>query len=140
MDQALIATLRRDGRASHSTLAQILGVTRATVRARLAKLEQRGEIVGYSVLVKGDVVQAPVRALTTLAIEGRGIERITRRLLGFSAVQAVHSTSGKWDLVVATGTATLAELDHMLVQIRHLDGVISSETSILLATHTPKRA
>ena len=44
LDQRLISALRHDARASHSDLAAQLGVTRATVRARLARLEARGVI------------------------------------------------------------------------------------------------
>lgn len=139
-DQKLVALLRRNGRASHSELAAQLRITRATVRNRLEKLEARGDVVGYTVQVKGDVAELPVRALTMLGIEGRGTERIVTRLTGMAAVQAVHSTNGKWDLVVSTGTETLAELDQVLAQIRRLDGVITSETSILLATRKARRA
>ncbi len=51
-----------------------------------------------------------------------------------TAVQAVHSTNGKWDLIAELGTETLADLDEALAQIRRLDGVTISETSLLLAT------
>lgn len=139
LDQNLLALLRRDGRATHAQLAASLGVTRATVRTRLDKLEARGDIVGFTVLVKGDITEQPVRALTTLGIEGRGTEVIISKLSGMSSVQAIHSTNGNWDLVVETGTQTLVELDLVLAQIRRLDGVIRSETSILLASKKARK-
>ena len=63
IDQRLISALRHDARASHSDLAAQLGVTRATVRARLARLEARGVILGYSVVLKEDRLADPVRGL-----------------------------------------------------------------------------
>jgi len=134
IDTKLIAALRHNARASLSTLAGLIGVTRATVRTRLEKLESRGDIIGYTVVTKGDVAGLPVRALMMIGIEGRGTERIVARITGIPEVQAVHSTNGKWDLVVEIGTDALHELDRVLASIRRFDGVQSSETSILLAS------
>ena len=75
----------------------------ATVRVRLERLQARGEIVGYTVLTRGDVSASPVRGLMMIEIEGRGQEKITARLIGLPEVQAVHSTNGKWDLICEFG-------------------------------------
>ncbi len=133
-DRRLLAALRYDGRASVSDLSVELGVTRATVRARMAKLSQAGEIRGFSVVTRADVATSPVRALTMLGIEGPGMDRIRRQLSGRREVRAVHSTNGKWDLIVELGTETLETLDAVLRDIRRLEGVATSETSLLLST------
>jgi len=134
VDAKIITALRHNARASLSTLAGLIGVTRATIRTRLEKLEKSGDIIGYSVVTKGDVAGQPVRALMMLAIEGRGTERVVARLTGLPEVRAVHTTNGKWDLVAEIGTNDLLELDGVLAVIRRFDGVQSSETSILLAS------
>ncbi len=138
-DQALIAELRRDGRASLSDLAARLGVARATVRARMERLQSSGEIAGFSVLTRGDVTASPVRALMMIGIEGRGAEKTMARLTGIPAVHAVHSTNGRWDLIAEIGTATLLELDEVMFRIREIDGVVTSETNLLLSTRRAGR-
>lgn len=138
-DHRLIAELRRDGRAALSDLALRLGLSRATVRARMERLAARGEIAGFTVLTRGDVTASPVRGLMLIGIEGRGAERITARLTGLPAVQAVHTTNGKWDLIAEIGTATLPELDEVIARIRSLDGVTTSETNLLLTTRKAGR-
>ena len=135
-DRNLIALLRKNARASLSELAAQSGITRATVRARMARLEQAGEVLGYQVTLKGDVSHDPVRGLMMLGIEGRGADRITRHLTGFREVRAVHSTNGRWDMIVEIGTDSLEALDRVLAEIRRLDGVSTSETNLLLATRT----
>lgn len=139
MDQRLIAELRRDGRASLSDLANRLGLARATVRARMERLQQRGEIVGFTVLTRGDVSAMPVRGLMMIAIEGRGQERITARLVGLPEVLAVHSTNGKWDLICEIGARTLEELDGLILKVRGYEGVLASETNLLLSTRRAGR-
>ena len=134
-DQRLIAALRRDSRAPLSSLAAELGLSRTTVRGRIERLQKRGEILGFTLRLKSDIAHAPVRGMMMLGIEGRGAEKIMHRLLGIAAVQAVHSTNGKWDLIAEIGTDTLEELDKVLFNIRRIDGVMRSETSLLLSTH-----
>lgn len=134
LDGRLIRLLRRDGRASLSELAIDLGVTRATVRARLDRLQSGGEIAGFTVLTRADVTPQPVRGLMMLEIAGRGADRVSRALDAMPAVHAVHSTNGTWDLIAEIGTDTLEAFDQVLTQIRRMDAITRSETSLLLST------
>lgn len=134
VDRRLISALRHDARASLSDLALLLGVSRATVRSRMDRLRQSGEVLGYSVVLKDDVARDAVRALVMIGIEGRGTDRILRLLGGLPEVRALHSTNGRWDVIAEVGTTTLEALDEVLTRIRRMDGVTRSETSLLLST------
>ncbi len=134
-DERIIAALRHDARASYSDLAARLGLSRTTVRSRVTQLQARGDIVGFSVVTRADVARDPVRGMMMIGIEGRGAERIRRHLAQMAELRAIHTTNGRWDLIVEIGTATLSDFDLVLDRIRRLDGVISSETSLLLSTH-----
>lgn len=134
LDNSLIALLRRNGRASLSDLAADLGVQRSTVRVRLDRLIAGGEISGFTVLTRADVTDAPVRGLMMLEIAGRGAEKVRSALRRISAVQAVHSTNGTWDLIAEINTETLEKFDAVLFEIRNLDAITRSETNLLLST------
>jgi DNA-binding Lrp family transcriptional regulator len=133
-DERLIAALRHDARAPLSDLALRLGLSRTTVRARIERLRRDGHILGFTVLTRADAAPAPVRGLMMIGIEGRGAARITRQLQGLPEVRAIHSTNGRWDLIVEIGTETLEALDAVLARIRQFDGISTSETSLLLST------
>jgi DNA-binding Lrp family transcriptional regulator len=133
-DKSLVSLLRHDGRLSLSDLALRLDLTRTTVRSRLAKLQERGDILGFSVVTKEDVLRDPVRGLMMIAIEGRGTDRIIRQLNGMPEMRQVYSTNGRWDVIVEIGTVTLEDFDRVLTRVRKLDGVSASETSLLLST------
>lgn len=139
LDQRLIAALRRDGRATLSDLAHDLGVTRTTVRTRLARLIASGAIAGFTVLTRADVAAAPVRGLMMLHVEGRGTDRVMARLAGIPEVTAYHTTNGAWDLIVEVGSPTLERFDEVLFAIRRIPGVTRSETNLLLSTRRPVR-
>ena len=133
-DLALIAALKRDGRAGLSALAAQLGLSRATVRSRLARLQETGDVQGFTVLTRGDLADSPVRALMMVAIEGTGTDRAVGRMLTMPAVRSVHATSGRWDVIVDLATDSLSALDETLSRIRRLDSVSQSETHLLMST------
>jgi DNA-binding Lrp family transcriptional regulator len=134
LDGRLLALLRSDGRAPVASLAAALGVTRATVRARMRRLEARGEILGYRAVTRADRADRPVRGVVSVEVEGTGARRIARALLTLPEVEAVHSTHGRWDLVAELGADTLEALDAALDRIRRIEGVRLSETSLFLST------
>ena len=74
-----------------------------------------------------------------IGIEGRGAERIIARLTGLPQVQSVNSTNGKWDLIDEIGAVTLTELDEVIFRIRNIEGVMTSETNLLLTTRRAGR-
>ncbi len=139
-DQTLLAALRRDGRASISDLSLQLGLARATVRSRLEKLTNEGEILGFTVVLKGDAQEHAVRGIILIAVEGRGTDRIVSQLGRMPEVQTVHTTNGRWDLIAELGTKSLEALDAVLRRIRLIDGIAASETNLYLATKRMSRS
>lgn len=140
IDRRLITLLRHDGRRSVSDLALALGLSRATVRARMQRLAQAGEVLGYTVVLRADVVAAPVRGITLIEVEGRAKDRVVDALAGFAEVTAIHTTSGRWDLITELSTADLPALDALLHRIRLIPGIVGSETNLLLSTPRGTRA
>jgi DNA-binding Lrp family transcriptional regulator len=140
IDQRLIQLLRHDGRRSVSDLAIELDLSRATVRARMEKLERAGEIVGYTVILRSETVDMPVRGMMLIEIEGRVADRVVDSLGSIPEVTAVHTTNGRWDLIAEIGTSDLSALDAALRRIRLIPGITGSETNLLLATPRSTRA
>ncbi|MFI0842794.1 Lrp/AsnC family transcriptional regulator [Mesorhizobium sp. IMUNJ 23232] len=140
LDEKLVTLLRHDGRRSISDLAIDLGVSRATARARMERLEQSGDIIGYTVILRADAVDQRIRGIMMIEIEGHAADRVIRALGGFSEVSTIHTTNGRWDLVVEIGTTSLTDLDAVLRRIRLIPGITGSETSLLLATPRSTRA
>jgi DNA-binding Lrp family transcriptional regulator len=134
-DRELIALLRDNARTPVVALARQLRVARATVQNRLARLERDGVIVGYSVRLKPAAEAQRIRALMSVAVEGNRMAEVLRELRGHPHVAALHSTNGRWDLVAELRTDTLEEFDRVLSGVRLIEGIASTETSILLSTH-----
>lgn len=134
LDRRLITCLRHNARRSVSDLALELGVSRATIRARLDRLERERIIRNYTVVVKGDADVAPVRGIMSLEVEGRSTDAVVKALSGFPEIAAIHSTNGRWDLIIEVRASDLAELDQVLRRIRLIPAIRASETNLLLST------
>lgn len=133
-DTSLIAHLRRNSREPIANLAAALGVSRATVRARLEKLQSAGVITGFTVRLREGDLRHPVRGITLIKIAGHRTKRIVAQLQRITAIQEIHSTNGKWDLIAELASENLADFDVALSAMREIDGIFESETNLLLAT------
>jgi DNA-binding Lrp family transcriptional regulator len=134
LDHRLVTLLRQNGRRSISDLAVDLHVSRATVRTRMERLERSGDIIGYTVILRADAFDQRVRGVMMVEVEGHAADRVIRALGGFPEISAIHTTNGRWDLVVELAAETLTDFDTMLRRVRLIPGITNSETSLLLAT------
>lgn len=134
LDRRLIALLRADSRAPVAALAKTLKVSRGTVQNRIARLLARGVIQGFTVKTRPDVEANRVRAIMSIAVEGERSAAVVKRLKGFPEVATVHTTNGRWDLIAELDVETLAAFSATLDTVRQIEGIASTETSILLAT------
>ncbi len=132
IDRRLIALLRTDGRAPVTTLARQLGLSRATVNSRLERLTESGTVLGFTVQVRDDHGDDDVRAISLIEVEGRATNDVIKMLRGFPEIQSLHTTNGGWDLIAEIRTDSLLEFDRVLIRIRSVEGVINSESSLLL--------
>jgi DNA-binding Lrp family transcriptional regulator len=133
IDHELIALLRDDARRPVTSLAAALKVSRATVQNRIDRLLHSGAILGFTLRLPPAGDASRVRAITLLAVSGERAESVVRALRRVPEVHALHSTNGRWDLVAELDSASLAVFDQALARIRRIDGVSSTETSLLLA-------
>lgn len=134
LDRNLIAILREDGRAPVSKLATILGVTRATVQARLDRLLDSGAVLGFTIRAREDHGPDGVHAIMMIEVSGRSTLAVIKKLRGLPELRSLHSTNGKWDLVAQLTAENLPDFDRVLREVRVVEGITNSETSILLST------
>lgn len=134
IDLKLIGLLRADGRATALSLARRLGVSRGTVQNRMTRLEREGVILGYTLRLAEPVEEARITALMNIAVDSNREDAVRAALSTDPAVRVLHSTTGRWDLVVELQAATLPAFDRVLERIRRVEGIERTETSILLSS------
>ncbi len=134
-DRQLLSLLRQDARRSIADLAHKLAVSRGTVTNRIAKLEDQGVIVGYTVRVRPDVQTNEIKAWMSIAVDGNQSRAVIASLLGEPGVAILHDTNGRWDLLAELRAENLQDLGKTLERIRLVKGISNTETSIHLETY-----
>jgi DNA-binding Lrp family transcriptional regulator len=134
LDYKMIALLCSDARRPVASLAAELGVSRATVRSRIDRLIESGVIRGFTIAVHDNATRNLVRAVMMIEVEAKASNKVVKRLYGYPEVRKLHSTNGHWDLVAELVAGSLGEFDELLNRIRTVDGIKSTDTSILLAS------
>lgn len=140
IDRMLLGLLRENARASVSSLAKQLNVSRATVQNRINKLEHADIITGYTTLVSsaGNENLAQIRALMSIEITNSSTPKLRQKLLSEPSVCAIHTTNGRWDMVIELQASSLESFDKALGRIREIKEISASETSILLSSFRTK--
>ena len=134
IDKKLVAILRTDARASISKLAKLLHVSRGTVQNRLDRLISSGAILGFTVRAHDELETDLIKAIMMIEVVGKSTTKVLDQLRGIPQLEKLHTTNGAWDMVAEIRTSNLAEFDRILNQVRDIEGVLNSETSILLSS------
>ncbi len=134
VDQKLVSILRTDARASISKLATLLHVSRGTVQNRLDRLIESGAIIGFTIRAHDELETDVVKAVMMIEVVGRSTTQVINKLRGIPQLEKLHTTNGAWDLVAEIYASNLQEFDRVLRDVRTIEGVLNSETSILLST------
>ena len=134
IDSRLLILLRENSRRQVSALATALGVSRATVYSRIARLEKEGIVEGYTIRVGSEHDRKLVRAHVMIKL----IPKLTRETVAalgqLHGVTALYSISGEHDLIAMIESANVGELDSLIDTIGLLDGVEKNTSSIILST------
>jgi DNA-binding Lrp family transcriptional regulator len=133
LDQGLLSLLAVNARESTADLARQLGVARTTVVTRLARLEREGVISGYTVRLRHDLAQAGLSAFVGITVQPRAGADVVRLLQRLPEVKQLDSVSGQFDYVALVRADSAERLDGLLDQIRALEGVQQTTTSVVLS-------
>jgi len=133
-EERLINVLQDDVRATVSDIARKLNVSRATVQARIAKLEKEGVIAGYTLVLGKDYLNRYVSAHVAIAAEQKSSSIVSAGLMKVEQVSAVHAISGEYDMIAIIHAKNTEQLSQLIDYIGNLNGVVRTNTSVILET------
>ncbi len=137
IDAQIIEMLQRDGKMLYKDIAQKVGVSLPTVRARVQKLVELGVIKKFTVIVDADKILGKARAIALLQVEPANVEEAMAKLAGLKEVREVYRTAGANPLVLKVEANDLDELGQLVSsRLAGIEGV--SACSLLVVTKTGK--
>jgi Lrp/AsnC family transcriptional regulator, leucine-responsive regulatory protein len=133
-DEAIVAALQRDGRATYAEIGKAVGLSPSSVHERVRKLEQSGAIKGYRAEVDPHSLGLFVTALVSvMPLDPKQPDDLPDRVLEFMEVEDCHSVAGDENYILKVRTRTTADLEEFLRRLREKAGV-QTRTTIVLST------
>ncbi len=136
----LLDILRSNARETPESIAKLLDLEVAEVKARISEYEKRGVIKGYQAIIDEEKVNS---SLVTAVIEVKvtpkreeGFDHVAQRIAGFPEVQSVYLMSGTFDLLLFVTGRNLREVAAFVSErLATLEGVTSTCSHFMLKTY-----
>jgi len=129
-DREIIKILKNDGRATYSYIGKKVGLSEGAVRKRIKALIDSGIIRQFTVKVG---LTEGAEAITLLSVSPSfptsDVSKILKKILN---VETVYEITGQYDIAVIISALNITEVDECLEKIRRLDGVVNTNTMIIL--------
>ncbi len=122
-DRRIIEILSRNARSTFTEIARELGITDVAVKKRLMKLEQRGVIKGYTVVVDPEKLGYKNVALIGVDTEPDKILEVARRLAEKKYSKNVYLTTGDHMIMVEVWAGENGDMMRIIEEIGKLEGV-----------------
>ncbi len=131
LDRRIIAALQRNARESTTKIAAKLGVARTTVYERITRMEERGVIAGYSVVLNAPEDAPRVQVIVLLEVQQKETTRIIKRLEAYPEVKLCLSINGEFDLLLSAEAPRIEDLDILVDDLAKIPGVLRTNTSVV---------
>lgn len=132
VDCSIIDLLQKDGRIPNTMIAQTIGVSEATVRARLNRLieEQYIQIVAVSDPIKlGFEIVGNIR----IHVDVKKIDHVIEKLIKVKPLWYIVLSTGVTGIDAEFVVKSLEELNDLVFnKINPIDGVLRTETSLIM--------
>ena len=129
-DREIIKILKNDGRATYSDIGKKVGLSEGAVRKRIKALVHSGVIRRFTVKVG---LTEGAEAITLLSVSPSfPTSHVSKMLKKFPNVETVYEITGQYDIAVIISGLNIAEVDECLEKIRRVDGVVNTNTMIIL--------
>ena len=138
-DLELLTALAEDPRTTVVKLADRLRLSRNTIQARMARLEQTGVFESYERSFSTEVLGFPLQAFISIGVRQTELPRIISELSRVPEIVQAHGLSGSIDLLARVACRDARHLFDTDARIMSIEGVERTETSLAMGEVIPFR-
>lgn len=139
IDLDLLSALAEDPRITVVALADRLGLSRNTIQARMARLDESGVFQSYERSYSTEVLGFPLHAFINIGVKQTELPRIAAELARIPEIVQAHGLSGSIDLMARVACRDARHLFDTDARILSIDGVERTETSLAMGEVIPYR-
>jgi DNA-binding Lrp family transcriptional regulator len=132
VDARLLLALTQEPRATTVALAERLGLSRNTVQARLARLDERGALDSFERRIDPATLGYPLTAYVTIRVTQRGLDDVGTALADIPEVLQCHGIAGQTDLLAHVVARDADDLYRIAGQILAIPWVERTDTALVM--------
>lgn len=132
VDRKIMAILRENARESFTNMAETIGTSEGTVRARVKKLVDEGTIRKFTIRTAGSNVKALIEVSVTNNVNTADVAAKVR---AWDGVEAVWEVTGENDIVVVADCPNTSDLNAIIDKIREVPGTQATRSRLILKEH-----
>ena len=127
IDYKILETLRRDARTPFTEVGRDLGISDATVHVRVNKMMDAGIIKRYTIVVDEEALGRKVRGFALINVNPGFLKDVANQLVENEGVSAVYEIHGPNDLIVKVEAGDLDEMRDLVLKVREIPNLATSE-------------
>ena len=136
IDLRILGLLQEDCRTPLARIGESAGLSAPAVLERIKKLEAAGVITGYHAVLDGRRLGLDVTAfIGVITSDPDSIGHFEREVTALENVLECHHVTGEYTFLLKVKTANTSTLERLISQIRSIEGVARTETTVVLSTH-----
>ena len=113
-DMLLLSYLIQDAKASLKKISRALGLPSSTVFSRIKKLEGKGIIKKYTVVIDHLKLGFNITAVIHFSVEGPYLEEVEKTLSSHPNIIGLYDVTGDFDIIAIARFKTIDELDFFI--------------------------
>ena len=139
IDRQILALMQENCRLPLAKIGEHVGLSAPSVMERVKKLEDSGIITGYRAILNARLLGNDITAFIGVSTgHPHAIEQFEREIAAFEDVLECHHVTGTHTLMLKAKTRNTSSLEELISRIRSIDGVVRTETMVVLSTHTER--
>ena len=127
IDYKILETLRRDARTPFTEVGRDLGISDATVHIRVNKMMDAGIIKRYTIVLDEEALGRKVHGFALINVNPGSLEDVANQLVENERVSAVYEIHGPNDILVKIEAGDLDDMRDLMLKIRGIRNVTTSE-------------
>lgn len=133
-DLEILKALQENGRASYSEIAKRLGLSEAAVYTRIQRMIKQGVIKKIQAIIDPEKLGFNLTAIIAVKAQPSKYEQLLNELSKMSEILEIHDVTGDYYCLLKIRVTTRENLAKLLDRIGSMEGVLSTDTRIVLRT------
>ena len=131
-DEKILKALMENSRKTYVDIGNIVGLSEGAVRNRVQALVNSGAVRKFTIEVAPSI---RVRSLTMISVAPSiPTYAISKKVEDLSGIECIYEVTGEYDIVCVVSQRDIEGLNQTIEDIRKLDGVVKTNTVIVLRT------